>query len=231
MASTFDSTLASLGISRSSQTPVVKSAASADNLTSSDFIKLLTAQLNNQDPTAPVDATQQLTQLAQFSTVSGITQINSTLKAIQDALSAQGSKTSTSDVLSYVGHNVLVPGDTAYARTTGGITGGIDLGADASDVRVSIQSESGVILKSIDLGAQSKGTVNFDWNGIADGGADAGSGPFKVVVTANDAGKTVSAQPLVWAPVTSVSIPASGSPQLSLPGLGRVSATDVREIG
>ncbi|MFX4865147.1 flagellar hook capping FlgD N-terminal domain-containing protein, partial [Acinetobacter baumannii] len=79
---------------RSNAAPKVQSATNANNLTSSDFIKLLTAQLQNQDPTSPVDATQQLTQLAQFSQVSGISEINTTLKAIQDQLSSQGGKTS-----------------------------------------------------------------------------------------------------------------------------------------
>ncbi|MGL4312815.1 MAG: flagellar hook assembly protein FlgD, partial [Sphingomonas sp.] len=95
MASNFDTTLASLGITRSNAAPTVRSASNADALTSTDFIKLLTAQLQNQDPTQPVDATQQLSQLAQFSQVSGISEINTTLKAIQDQLSTK--TTSASD--------------------------------------------------------------------------------------------------------------------------------------
>ncbi|MBY0581448.1 MAG: flagellar hook assembly protein FlgD [Sphingomonas sp.] len=231
MQTSFDSTLASLGINRSNAGPQVQTASKLDTLTSSDFIKLLTAQLQNQDPTDPVDATAQLTQLAQFSQVSGLNDINTTLKAIQDQLNAKGSATGTADALSYVGHNVLVAGDTAYPRTTGGIAGSVELGSDATDVRLSIQSPDGTILKSISLGAQARGTASFDWDGITDGGADAGPGPYKVVVAANNAGKAVAAQSLVWAPVTSVSIPATGSPILSLPGLGRISAADVREVG
>ncbi len=231
MATSFDSTLASLGINRTNAAPKVQSASATDNLTSTDFIKLLTAQLNNQDPTAPVDATQQLTQLAQFSQVTGISEINTTLKAIQDQLSAKGSTTSPADALSYVGHNVLVPGDTAYPRTSGGLAGAIELQGDASDVNVAVESADGQVLKSIALGPQSAGTVNFDWNGLTNAGADAGSGPFKIVVTANNAGKAVAAQSLVWAPVSSVSLPATGAPVLSLPGLGHVAATDVREVG
>lgn len=231
MASAFDTTLANLGINRTNQGPQVKTAAQLDTLTANDFLTLLTAQLKNQDPTAPVDSTQQLTQLAQFSQVTGISEINSTLKAIQDQLSGNASKTSTADALSYVGHNVLVPGETAYPRTTGGIAGAIELGGDATDVRVSISTQDGQVLKTQSLGAHAKGTVNFDWDGSTDSGTAAGAGPFRVTVTAQNAGKAVSAQSLVWAPVNSVSLPANGSPVLSLPGLGQVSTTDVREVG
>jgi len=232
MASAFDTTLNNLGIRRSNDTTAqVKTASQADSLTANDFIKLLTAQLKNQDPTAPVDSTQQLTQLAQFSQVTGISEMNTTLKAIQEQLSNSSGTTSAADAISYAGRNVLVPGDVAYPRTSGGIAGAIELGDNATAVNVSIQSADGAVLKTIQLGPQTKGTVNFDWDGITDAGTPAGDGPFKVAVSAGDQGKTVSAQPLVWAPVSSVSIPGTGAAKLNLPGLGTVAVTQVREVG
>jgi len=227
MATSFDTTLQNLGIGRTATSPAVKTAAQADQLTQNDFLKLLTAQLKNQDPTDPVDATQQLTQLAQFSTVSGISEINSTLKAIQDKLG----RSSTSDALAYVGHNVLTEGNTAYPRQSGGIAGAIDLAGDASDVRVAIVGANGSVLKTLSLGAQPKGTVDFDWDGITDNGEPAGDGPYTLNVSASSNGRVVGATPLVWAPVTSVSLPTGGVPQLTLPGIGTVTATKVRQIG
>ena len=70
-----------------------------------------------------------------------------------------------------------------------------------------------------------------DRDGTTDSGAAAGNGPFKIVVSANANGKAVTAQPLVWAPVNSVSLPANGAPVLSLPGLGTVPTSDVRQVG
>ena len=227
MATSFDSTLSSLGIGRTTTSAKVKTSAQADQLTQNDFLKLLTAQLKNQDPTAPVDATQQLSQLAQFSSVAGISEINTTLKAIQDKLSGG----STSDALSYVGHNVLTPGTTAYPHTDGGLSGAVELAGDASDVKVSITGPNGAVLKTLSLGAQAKGSVTFDWDGSTNNGEPAGAGPFKVSAVANNNGASVGTTPLVWAPVSSVSIPAKGAPILTLPGIGQVPTTQVRQIG
>jgi flagellar basal-body rod modification protein FlgD len=153
--------------------------------------------------------------------------MNSTLKSIADKLTG----TSANDALAYVGKTVLTQGDTAFGRTTGGIAGAVDVDSAASDLKVTIQDQSGNVLKTLDLGAQTKGTVNFDWDGKTEAGADAGAGPFKVVSTANANGATVATHTLVWAPVTSVSMPSSGSPVLNVAGIGNVDLSAVRQIG
>ena len=228
MTSTFDTTLANIGIGRTgASTPTVAPAGSGQTLGQADFLKLMTAQMQNQDPFNPVDNTQMVAQMAQFSSLSGISEMNSTLKSIADKLTG----TSANDALAYVGKTVLTQGDTAFGRTTGGIAGAVDIDSAASDLKVSIQDQSGNVLKTLDLGAQTKGTVNFDWDGKTDAGADAGAGPFKVVSTANANGATVATHTLVWAPVTSVSMPSSGSPVLNVAGIGNVDLSAVRQIG
>ena len=92
---------------------------------------------------------------------------------------------------------MLTEGDTAYGRAAGGIAGAIELSADASNVTVSIADASGQTLHTADLGAQKAGTVSYDWDGKTAAGADAGSGPFTVTISANDGGKTVPATGLV----------------------------------
>ena len=226
--SAFDTTLAGLGIARTTTSnQAVAATGGTSALGQDDFLKLMTAQLKNQDPFAPVDNTQMVAQMAQFSSVAGISEINTTLKAIQDKLSG----TSASDALAYVGRNVLTEGDTAYGRTAGGLAGAVELDDDATDVTVSIQSAEGQVLKTLALGANPKGTVNYDWDGTTDGGAAAGAGSFKVVVGANAAGRTVAARGRVWAPVAAVSMPARGSPILTQPGIGQVPVTAVRQLG
>ena len=226
--SSFDTTLSTLGIGRTAaaNTPTVTTAAAAQTLGQSDFLQLMTAQLKNQDPFAPVDNTQMVAQMAQFSSLAGISEMSGTLKSIADKLGA----TSTADALSYVGKTVLTAGNTAYGRTTGGIAGAVELGADASDVNVTVSDANGQVLKTLRLGASAKGTATYDWNGKTEAGEDAGTGPFTVSVNAQDAGKTVAATGLVWSPVQSVST-ASGAAVLTLPGIGDVPATAVRRVG
>jgi flagellar basal-body rod modification protein FlgD len=195
-------------------------------LNQSDFLKLMTAQMKNQDPFNPVDNTQMVAQMAQFSSLAGITEMSTTLKAISDKLGA----TTTADAVSYIGKTVLTPGTTAYARTSGGIAGAVELGGAASDVGVTITDANGMVLKNLSLGKQSGGTVNYDWNGTTDAGEDAGTGPFTVSVTAANGGQSVSATNLVWAPVQSVST-ATGQTVLTAPGLGEIPASAVRQIG
>ena len=229
MTSTFDTTLANIGIGRTgATTPTVAPAGSgSQTLGQADFLKLMTAQMQNQDPFNPVDNTQMVAQMAQFSSLSGISQMNTTLQSIADKLTG----TSANDALAYVGKTVLTEGDTAFGRTTGGIAGAIDVDSAASDLKVTIQDQNGNTLKTLDLGAQTKGTVNFDWDGKTDAGTDAGAGPFKVVSNANANGATVATHTLVWAPVTSVSMPSSGSPVLNVAGIGNVDLSAVRQIG
>ncbi len=227
-SSAFDATLANLGITRTS-TSATAAAASSSNTTlgQSDFLKLMTAQMQNQDPFNPVDNTQMVAQMAQFSSLAGISEMSSTLKGISEKLGT----TSVSDASSYIGKTVLTAGDTAYGRTGGGIAGAVELSGAASDVKVTIESESGEVLKQVSLGAQPQGTVAYDWDGKTEAGADAGSGPFKVSVSAQNKGATVGATGLVWAPVQSVSVPTSGTPTLNVAGIGTVAVAAVREIG
>ena len=226
MSTAFDTTLNNLGINRTTNSAPVASSGST-SLGQADFLKLMTAQLKNQDPFSPVDNTQMVAQMAQFSSLAGITDMNTTLKAISDKLSG----TSASDALAYVGRTVLTEGNIAYGRTAGGIAGAVEIDGDATDVNVTIEDANGQVLTTQHLGPQPKGTINDDWDGKTDGGADAGPGPFKVTVSAASGGATVASRGLVWSPVAAVSMPASGSPILTLPGLGQVPISAVRQIG
>ena len=223
----FDTTLSSLGIKRTSTGTEIKPAGTGQTLGQDSFVALLTAQMKNQDPFNPVDNTQMVAQMAQFSSLSGITEMSSTLKSIAEKLGA----TSASDAMSYVGRNVLTEGSVAYPRTTGGIAGAVELDNDASNVAVTISDANGSVLKSVDLGAQAKGTVSFDWDGTTDSGEAAGNGPFKVSVTARDGTTNVTSRPLVWAPVSAVSMPSGSDPVLSVAGLGNIAVSAVRSVG
>jgi len=226
MATSFDTTLSNLGITRTSTSASVGTAAASSTLNQSDFLKLMTAQMQNQDPFNPVDNTQMVAQMAQFSQLAGISEMSTTLKALSEKLTA----TTASDAMAYIGKTVLTPGDTAYGRTSGGLAGAVELGAAASSAVVTITDANGSVLHRVDLGPRKAGTATYDWDGKTDAGEDTGSGPFTVSVSAQNNGATVAATNLVWAPVQSVST-TTGAAVLSLPGIGDVPVTAVRQIG
>ena len=224
MTSSFDTTIKNLGIAAQTETKVKSSGS--QTLGQGDFLKLMTAQMKNQDPFEPVDNTQMVAQMAQFSSLAGISEMSTTLKAIADKLGS----TSTADAMAYVGRTVLTEGPTAYGRADGGIAGAVELSGDVQSASVTISDANGQVLKVLPLGANTAGTVEFDWDGKTDAGADAGAGPFTVDVRANGTSGVVKATPLVWAPVHSVSM-SNGSPVLDAAGLGPIPVTAVRKIG
>jgi flagellar basal-body rod modification protein FlgD len=227
-ASSFDTALSNLGIRRTANgTEILPASAANQTLGQADFIALMTAQMKNQDPFDPVDNTQMVAQMAQFSSLSGISEMSSTLKSIAEKLNA----TSASEAMTYVGKTVLTAGTVAYPRTGGGFGGSVELDKDASAVTLTITDTTGKVLKSVELGRQTAGTIEFDWDGTTLDGEPAGDGPFTLAVNARDGSKPVTARTLVWAPVASVSMPAGKEPVLSLPGIGQVPVSAVRSIG
>jgi flagellar basal-body rod modification protein FlgD len=204
----------------------VSAKGTKSTLDQNDFLKLMTAQLNNQDPFNPVDNTQMVAQMAQFSSVAGISEMNSTLKALSTKLGA----TTATDAIGFVGKTVLTEGTTAYERASGGIAGAIELDGEATDVTVSIADKNGSTVRTIQLGKQAAGTVTYDWDGKDGAGNAIQGGPYSVVVDAANAGKAVTARGLVWAPVQSVTVSATGEASLNVTGIGTVPTSNVRQI-
>lgn len=234
--SSFDDSLASLGIPRSTSAPTGTggvlnntdpSRLGKTEMGQADFLRLMTAQLKNQDPFAPVDNTQMVAQMAQFSSLAGISEMNATLKQLSGRLT----DATLNDALGYVGRTVLVEGSTAWPRTTGGLGGAVNLDDDATNVTVTIQNGDGQTLRTIELGKQAEGAVAWDWDGTTETGDPAGDGPFRVKVTASNGEGMVKAAPLVWAPVSTVSMGADKQPVLTLPGIGQVPLSAVWQVG
>ena len=112
--SSLDAILKELGISKSSEGGPRETKKS---LGQEDFLKLMTAQLNNQDPFKPVENEDFIAQMAQFSTVTGITEINSNLNELGEKLAPNR----VAVAASFIGHEVLVPGSIARPNEYGTI--------------------------------------------------------------------------------------------------------------
>ena len=147
-----------LGINSSEKSNLPKAK---DQLGQEDFLKLMTTQLQNQDPFAPMENGEFIAQMAQFSTVTGITSMDESLKNV----AAKLGETRIATAANMLGHSVLVPGKIARADDDGSVNGVIDLPSAATNVNVVFKSQNGEILDTINLGNQSSGLVGFAWHG------------------------------------------------------------------
>jgi flagellar basal-body rod modification protein FlgD len=184
------------------------------------FLKLLVAQLNNQDPMNPMDNAQMTSQMAQINTVTGIQQVNDTLKSMAEQFTAmqvlQGSN--------MVGHNVLV-NDNTLTISNGTAGGALDLTARAESVKVDILSPGGQVIDTLNLGALDAGRHSFEWDASAYSGT--GNPTFKVTATLG--GKAIENTPLARATVQSVSSDA-GIMNVQLAGRSAVAYSSVKAI-
>lgn len=220
-----DAIYAAAGVAQK-QTTTATPTTGKSTLGQGDFVRLMTAQLQYQDPFNPQDNTQMVAQMATFSQVAGISEMSSTLAGIAGRLGA----TSATDAMSFVGRTVLTAGKTAYERTSGGIMGGVELANSATDVDVSIADKDGKVVKNIQLGKQEIGTAEFTWDGTDDAGNKIENGPYTVTVEAANGSAIVTAEALVWAPVETVSLVAGGEPVLNVTGIGKVAPSAVRKV-
>ena len=190
------------------------------------FMKLLVAQLNNQDPMNPMDNAQMTSQIAQINTVSGIADLNATMKA----MSAQFGAMQGMQSASMIGRTVLADGNSlAIDKSSGSTTGkgAFNLSGDATSVSVQVVSPGGQVIDTVNLGAMTAGDHNFDWKPSNYSGA--GTPTFKVI--ANQGSQAVTSTTLVRDSVTSVSTDATtGALNLALKGGATVAYSAVKSI-
>lgn len=198
-------------------------AASA-SLNEQDFLQLLTTQLQDQDPLNPVSNSEFFSQIAQFSTVSGINQLNSSFSQ----LSSQLTSSQSLQAASLIGQSVLVPGSQAQL-TSSGLYGAVQVPA-SGDVTVQIKNSSGAVVGTLDLGTQSAGNVPFTWNGQDGSGNTLPAGTYTITAQVGSGSSAQAATTDVAAQVLSVSVNSSGALQLNLQGLGQVPFSQVQQI-
>jgi len=157
-------------------------AHKAATLDQASFLKLMTTQLKTQDPFQPMDSQQMVAQMAQFSNVAGISEMNAALKAIAAKLDAGR----IGDASGWLGRNVLIASDFANRTGGGDYAGQVTLDAPADAVTIDLLDTTGLIVHTQTLGAQS-GTVPFAWDGKRDGAAV--TGPLRVRVSAHGGGR------------------------------------------
>lgn len=193
-------------------------ATAQQSLGQQDFLQLMIAQLQNQDPFKPMENGEFLGQMAQFSTVNGITELQSTV----ESLAAQFGATQLVDATSLIGRQAMilsdrVPGGEARAAS-------VDVPA-AGPLRLRIEDANGSLVQTLDLGERAPGRADFNLPPLPPGdyrlraslGQGQGATALPVALAADIRGVALAGD-------------GSGNTQLELEHFGSVSLNDVRHI-
>jgi len=193
-------------------TPAATTPQGSSTLGQDAFFKLLVAQLSNQDPTQPMQGTEFVTQLSQFSLVEQAVAQSTTLGNV----SAQLKGMSSNEAVGLVGKNVTLQ---MNGLTFDGVTatsGSVTLGGASAKTTATIVDSQGNVVRTLDLGAQPAGPLPITWDGRNDQGVPAPKGNYTLSVSAADGGgNAVSVSQNVSGLVQAVSF-ASGYAQLQL---------------
>ena len=170
---------------------------SSDKLGQEDFLTLMTAQLQNQDPMAPMDNGDFIAQMAQFSTVTGIEEMASSMKA----MAAEVQQLRVASISNVMGHSVLVPGDKTSADANGELHGVFELDKTAVDTRVNFyDAETNELLEEQTMCPQASGMIGFQWTDLPQAYRD-GNKNIRVDVLVNYGEGMESLQPNLFARV------------------------------
>ncbi len=192
-----------------------------------DFLTLFTAQLKNQNPLDPVKNEAFVAQLAQFSQLEALTNMQGSLDGFVKSMSAERMLNGAS----LIGKRVPVTDGASRLTEGGSISASLDLPNGASGVKVQIKNSSGQVVQELIAGAQNPGPLDFTWDGKDSSGAAAPAGDYRLTATAVVAGATQNISVQTLSAIRSVtSDAASGDVKLEVEGGSTVSLSSVKRI-
>ncbi|MDF3931556.1 flagellar hook assembly protein FlgD [Pseudomonas citronellolis] len=193
------------------------------------FLQLLVTQLNNQNPLDPQDNTQFVSQLAQFSSLESMENLDTTLgnfySSFQSSQALQAS--------SLVGRSVIVNSSKVQVDDpSAGVDGSLVMPSNGDGVTLKIYDSDGSLVRTIDMGTQKAGNIDFTWDGKDDSGTQVDAGAYTIKATATLDGTSTALTTYLPATVNSVTLGQNGGEMtLNLAGIGSVSASSVQTIG
>ena len=205
------------------------SDGSNQTLSQKDFFSLLTEQLANQDPTKPVDNDQMVAQMTSFTMADGIEQLNDKFSDFATSMTSNQALQASS----LIGQKVLLQGDIGYMSAEGqNVSGVVIANQSVQGLEITIENETGEIIKSINVGTQAAGNIEFNWDGTDANGNNMPVGNYVVRAQGNVAGESIVLPTAINRHVDSVSLAASSQGIiLNLDGDVSVTLNDVIQIG
>lgn len=222
--------LSSLGLSANKD-----ARRSNDRLGQDQFLELMVAQLKNQDPMKPMDNGDFLGQIAQFSTVSGIQDLQSSFNQLATSLTSSQALQASA----LVGRTVLVQapanesGRVEVALPQNGVVAGaIEVPVSTDYMVLNVFDQNGRLVRSIQQnGVVEAGMMNFVWDGLDNNGQPLPPGTYQIGATVGSGSQAQAVEVYLADAVTSVTLGRAGEGvTLNLAGLGAVGMSDVKQI-
>ncbi|MBI4805097.1 MAG: flagellar hook capping protein [Desulfovibrio sp.] len=208
-------------ITASSTTDTVSSSLGKD-----DFLSILVAQLENQDPFNSTDPAEMIGQLTQFSMLEQMTNMNTTLTSALTALNLQ---TATS-AASYIGKTVMASGYSLSVEDGTASSTTYTLDSDVTTLKAYVYSSDGDLVRTVNIGSKEAGDYTFQWDGLDSDGKVVDDGTYSIAIAGSDAdGNEVTASTTVSGVVTGVSV-SSGTIMLTLKDGREVSLSNIQSV-
>ncbi|MEP2988225.1 MAG: flagellar hook capping FlgD N-terminal domain-containing protein [Parasphingorhabdus sp.] len=199
-----------------------ENATGDSTLGQDSFLRLMTTQLKFQDPFDPIDNQAMVAQLAQFSSVAGISDMNQSLTEIASMLGDNR----LSDAKEWIGHSILVPGNFAVANQEGEYSGEFELNQPTDNLSIDLLNEAGEIVMFAELGAQETGPIQFNFDSKTEQGEPLDRGRLKVRVNGGSISDLAT-----WVPVASVKTSENNGPPILVTPIGNVLPSEAQKIG
>ncbi len=192
-----------------------------------DFLALMTAQLQNQDPFEPMESGDFLSDMAAFGTNDGIAKLQESFADLATSLYSNQAL----EASAMVGKKALVAGDSAHFDGTNVVEGGVELASSVTDLTITITGIGGHIIKQMDMGIQPSGVTNFSWDGTDSDGNPMPEGTYNIVAEATVNGSNTAQVTLVEGLVESVTLGSGGAaPTFNIKGIGEATFDDIKQI-
>ncbi|HEY4184005.1 MAG TPA: flagellar hook capping FlgD N-terminal domain-containing protein [Polyangia bacterium] len=205
--------------------PSTTTATGSSALGKDEFLKILVAQLQNQDPTQPQDSSQFVAELAQFSSLESQQNTVSDLNALMVGQATANSTAATA----FIGKTVGYQGGNVNWDGQAGVSVDVNLGSAADKVSVAIANAQGQVVRTLQLGAHGAGDLQVAWDGRDDKGTVVAAGSYTMQPAAFDAsGNAVSGSLSTTGVVSGVTF-QGGVPYLQI-GSSLVQMSEVTSI-
>jgi flagellar basal-body rod modification protein FlgD len=201
-------------------------SAAMPQISQADFLQLITAQLQNQDPTQPADPNQFVNEIASLSEVSGINSMNSSMGALSSSMQSAQLLSGTN----LIGHSVLAAGTTAALAAGGSVSGAVAAPSGATAVTIQVTDGSGALVRTLQVAPQSSGLTDFTWDGTTNSGTAAPAGTYTFSATAAGGGTQSSVSPYLESKVNSVTIDPTTQTLSLNTNSGTLSLADVVQV-